>query len=600
MADQKRHFYDMDFAGAGFREMLEKQKIMEASLSQAGIVLLDWDSESGAVYATIGFERYELSTLIGDDLLSEHALHTCFHPDDYLQAKELMNRIIRGGARITMKLRMLMTDGQYRLNQVMVYSVPGKGGQPKTLHCIFRDIQEEWERMIALKFHDLCLNEVITNIADGLFVFRWDGRSSDVFYMTRNACRYFGMSYEDYETYIDISNIEHKIPCMSILDHEQYKKLVEIGEIEVRVNSAQGKQTQLLIRCYRDEAFPENYYGALIYNITERGEAFDEIDSTSLFTGLPRRRKFEKEMLRSKWLDSPIRCVAFIGIRDADALRRRMSMKEFDKILRQMGDIIEDWVDKDSFAARFSGEKFVVFYTGENADTTRQRGRAVYMKMRMLAADHADLQLRFGVAFAMQGQEYQSNEQIYEAAYRALLDAEKDEANDIAFRDSRGNSQWEPEMPSGVQRFGRNRRKMVFIRTFGYFTVFVDGRPIAFRNKKAQELLALLVDRRGGFVTAGEAISVLWENEPVNEVTRSRYRKVYYRLKRELEEKGVEDILITEDRMRRLDRSKVICDMYELLENNKEYVQTFAGDYMLDYSWAETTAAELAGIWKFQ
>lgn len=29
----------------------------------------------------------------------------------------------------------------------------------------------------------------------------------------------------------------------------------------------------------------------------------------------------------------------------------------------------------------------------------------------------------------------------------------------------------------------------VTIRTFGYFDVFVDGRPIAFRNKKSKELL---------------------------------------------------------------------------------------------------------------
>ena len=70
----------------------------------------------------------------------------------------------------------------------------------------------------------------------------------------------------------------------------------------------------------------------------------------------------------------------------------------------------------------------------------------------------------------------------------------------------------------------------VVIRTFGYFDVFVDGVPIAFRNKKSKELFALLVDRRGGFVTSEEAIGFLWEEEPVCPVTLSRYRKVALRL----------------------------------------------------------------------
>lgn len=51
----------------------------------------------------------------------------------------------------------------------------------------------------------------------------------------------------------------------------------------------------------------------------------------------------------------------------------------------------------------------------------------------------------------------------------------------------------------------------IFIRTFGYFDVFVNGSPILFRSEKAKELLALLVDRRGGYVSSSEAISILWK-----------------------------------------------------------------------------------------
>jgi len=36
-----------------------------------------------------------------------------------------------------------------------------------------------------------------------------------------------------------------------------------------------------------------------------------------------------------------------------------------------------------------------------------------------------------------------------------------------------------------------SRERRVSIRTFGYFDVFVNGKPIAFRNKKSKELFAL-------------------------------------------------------------------------------------------------------------
>jgi len=134
----------------------------------------------------------------------------------------------------------------------------------------------------------------------------------------------------------------------------------------------------------------------------------------------------------------------------------------------------------------------------------------------------------------------------------------------------------------------------VAIRTFGYFDVFVGGRPIAFRNKKSKELLALLVDRRGGYITSEEAIGFLWEEEPVNAMTLARYRKVALRLKNTLEEYGISDIIASVDGKRRIVMEKVECDLYHYLSGKKEYAQSFKGSYLTNYSWGETTLGELS------
>lgn len=136
----------------------------------------------------------------------------------------------------------------------------------------------------------------------------------------------------------------------------------------------------------------------------------------------------------------------------------------------------------------------------------------------------------------------------------------------------------------------------VYIRTFGYFDVFVNGKPIAFRNEKSKELFALLVDRRGGFVSSGEAISYLWEDEPTNSVTLARYRKVALRLKNLLEEYGIADIVESVDGKRRIATEKVSCDLYKYLSGDPKYMQLYQGSYLLNYSWGEITAAALNGM----
>ena len=135
--------------------------------------------------------------------------------------------------------------------------------------------------------------------------------------------------------------------------------------------------------------------------------------------------------------------------------------------------------------------------------------------------------------------------------------------------------------------------RTVSIRTFGYFDVFVGDTPIAFRNKKSKELLALLVDRKGGYVTSEEAISFLWEDEPANTLTLSRYRKVALRLKSTLEEYGITDIVEAVDGKRRIVMEKVECDLYNYLSGKEEYSQLFTGSYLTIYSWGETTLGEL-------
>ncbi len=136
----------------------------------------------------------------------------------------------------------------------------------------------------------------------------------------------------------------------------------------------------------------------------------------------------------------------------------------------------------------------------------------------------------------------------------------------------------------------------IFIKTFGFFDVFVDGKSVNFTSAKSKELLALLVDRNGGTVNTEQAISVLWEGRKYDDTVQSLFRKVLKALRTSLEEAGVLDILVDNRNQRSVDKSKFVCDYYDLLENGKNENTKYFGKYMEQYAWAQATKEQIDSI----
>ena len=115
---------------------------------------------------------------------------------------------------------------------------------------------------------------------------------------------------------------------------------------------------------------------------------------------------------------------------------------------------------------------------------------------------------------------------------------------------------------SGVSHAPQENGRSIAVRLFGSFSLSVDGRAINIRSEKAKELLALLVERRGSFVSSREAIAMLWECEP-SEKTRARYRKTASRLMSELGRNGIDYIVESDRGARRIVPECIACDYYE-------------------------------------
>lgn len=131
------------------------------------------------------------------------------------------------------------------------------------------------------------------------------------------------------------------------------------------------------------------------------------------------------------------------------------------------------------------------------------------------------------------------------------------------------------------------QNQSLWIKTFGNFEVFVDGKPLVFEREKAKEMLAFLVDRAGATVTTEQLAVVLWEDRPYDKTLKNYVSTVLGSLRRTLHKVGKEDILIKTRNHLSLNPEKIKCDAYDYEKGVMSAVNSFRGEYMVNYSWAE-------------
>lgn len=127
------------------------------------------------------------------------------------------------------------------------------------------------------------------------------------------------------------------------------------------------------------------------------------------------------------------------------------------------------------------------------------------------------------------------------------------------------------------------------VQTFGHFSIFVDEKLVSFEREKSKELLAYLVDRHGAAVTTKQIASVLWEERPYDRTLKNYVATVVKALRKALGDVGVEDILIKTHNHLAVDVNKFKCDSYDYEKWDVVAINSFRGEYMVDYSWAEFT-----------
>lgn len=137
------------------------------------------------------------------------------------------------------------------------------------------------------------------------------------------------------------------------------------------------------------------------------------------------------------------------------------------------------------------------------------------------------------------------------------------------------------------------KKNEITVKTFGLFSLFLNGKPCNFSNRKAQELFAYLIDANGGVVSMEQIIDVLWEERNYDGNVKRLYRKAVSYLNCMFD--GME-FFVSERAKCYIVPDKIDCDYYRFLKNPNGEAEFYNGEYMSQYSWAEATNGKINRI----
>ena len=136
----------------------------------------------------------------------------------------------------------------------------------------------------------------------------------------------------------------------------------------------------------------------------------------------------------------------------------------------------------------------------------------------------------------------------------------------------------------------RKKEKLLEVKCFGNFEVYVKGERLAFKRSRTKELFAFLVDRNGAGLTAKQICAVLFPEDTDDAKNTAYIRQLVMDLKNTLKTVGAEAVFCHETPFYRIDASLLKCDYFSYLETGKP---EFLGEYMSQFTWAEETCAML-------
>ena len=112
-------------------------------------------------------------------------------------------------------------------------------------------------------------------------------------------------------------------------------------------------------------------------------------------------------------------------------------------------------------------------------------------------------------------------------------------------------------------------------------------------DAKSKEILAYLVDKKGTGVTNAELAAILFEEKEYDRSLQKQMQVYISDLMKVLKDAGASDVVIKKYNSLSVNIDTFQCDYYDFLKMDVYAINSYMGEYMINYSWSEFTTGML-------
>ena len=135
----------------------------------------------------------------------------------------------------------------------------------------------------------------------------------------------------------------------------------------------------------------------------------------------------------------------------------------------------------------------------------------------------------------------------------------------------------------------QNSKNKIYVQCFGSFEVFCNNEPVEFNRSKSKEVFAYLVHRNGAIVSSPDIAGIIWEDGMFGLSRQKQLQTIISDLRKTFAKLGYPDIIIRKKLGIACDKSQFECDLYNFIKGDVKAINSYLGEYMTNYYWAEFT-----------
>lgn len=138
-----------------------------------------------------------------------------------------------------------------------------------------------------------------------------------------------------------------------------------------------------------------------------------------------------------------------------------------------------------------------------------------------------------------------------------------------------------------------SQKRRLEARTFGNFTLLYENKAVKFTRSKTLELIAYLILKNGSSVNTQELLCALYGEHADSARYGASLRGLISDARHTFADLELQNFFSAEYNNFRINPESVKCDYYDFLSGDSAAIKGYAGEFMSQYSWAESTAAFL-------